>query len=112
MGDTKVPLQTGHLVLELVKLPPPRGDVERPEEELADPVLALSKEEAEDVPEEIPEDDPRTENAEWEKASRPFESTPSPHSAKAPLRESMDGVGDVISPDFCLTIPYVDIESL
>ena len=30
MGDTKVPLQTGHFVLELVKLPPPRGEVERP----------------------------------------------------------------------------------
>ena len=30
MGDTNVPLQTGHFVLELVKLPPPRGEVERP----------------------------------------------------------------------------------
>ena len=30
LGETKVPLQTGHLVLELVKLPPPRGEDERP----------------------------------------------------------------------------------
>lgn len=58
MGDTKVPLQTGHFVLELVKLPPPRGEVERPDEELAEPVLARSSEEAEDVAEDTPEDDP------------------------------------------------------
>lgn len=57
----KVPLQTGHLVLELVKLPPPRGDEERPDEELAEPVLALSREDAEDVAEETPEEEPRPE---------------------------------------------------
>jgi hypothetical protein len=34
LGDTKVPLQTGHFVLELVKLPPPRGDEERPAEKV------------------------------------------------------------------------------
>ena len=30
LGETKGPLQTGHFVLELVKLPPPRGEEERP----------------------------------------------------------------------------------
>jgi len=62
-GDTKVPLQTGHLVLELVKLPPPSGEEERPDEELAEPVLALSKDDAEadDVAEDTPEDDPNPE---------------------------------------------------
>lgn len=29
----------------------------------------------------------------------------SPQRASAPFKESMDGVGEVISPDFCLTIP-------
>lgn len=70
MGETKVPLHTGHLVFELVKLDPPRGEEERPEEELAEPVLALSKEDAEDVAEDTPEDDPRPEKP-WEKVSRP-----------------------------------------
>jgi len=67
LGDTKVPLQTGHLVLELVKLPPPKGEEERPDEELAEPVLARSKEEAEadDVADDTPEDDPIPENT-WE----------------------------------------------
>jgi len=62
-GDTNVPLQTGHFVLELVKLPPPRGDEERPDEELAEPVLALSKDDAEadDVADDTPEDDPNPE---------------------------------------------------
>jgi len=48
-------------VFELVKLPPPRGDEDRPEEELAEPVLALSREDAEDVAEDTPEEDPRVE---------------------------------------------------
>lgn len=63
MGETKAPLQTGHLVLELVKLPPPRGEEERPDVELAEPVLALSRDEAdeEDVAEDTPEDDPSPE---------------------------------------------------
>lgn len=56
-------MQTGHFVFELVKLPPPRGEEERPDVELAEPVLARSREEAEeeDVAEETPEDDPRPE---------------------------------------------------
>lgn len=104
LGETKVPLHTGHFVFELVKLPPPRGDEERPEEELAEPVLALSREDADDVAEETPEEDPSAEKP-WEKESSPWSLEASPHRARAPLRESMEGVGDVISPDFCLTIP-------
>jgi len=107
-GETKVPLHTGHLVLELVKLPPPSGEEERPDEELADPVLARSKEEAEEVAEETPEDDPMPDDPKppWEpKVSRPWSLLASPHRASAPFKESMDGVGDVISPDFCLTMP-------
>lgn len=64
LGETNAPLQTGHFVLELVKLPPPSGDDERPEVELAEPVLALSRDDAEDdddVADETPEDDPRPE---------------------------------------------------
>lgn len=64
MGETKGPLQTGHFVLELVKLPPPRGEEERPEVELAEPVLARSRDEAEEedeVAEDTPEDEPRPE---------------------------------------------------
>jgi len=66
-GDTKVPLHTGHFVLELVKLPPPRGEEERPDEELAEPVLALSSDDAEadEVAEDTPEDDPNPEKT-WE----------------------------------------------
>lgn len=54
-------------MLELVKLPPPSGEEERPDEELAEPVLALSKDEAEadDVAEDTPEDDPNPEKT-WE----------------------------------------------
>lgn len=50
-------------MLELVKLPPPSGEEERPDEELAEPVLALSKDDAEadDVAEDTPEDDPNPE---------------------------------------------------
>ena len=53
--------------MELVKLPPPKGEEERPDEELAEPVLARSKEEAEadDVADDTPEDDPIPENT-WE----------------------------------------------
>lgn len=91
-------------MLELVKLPPPRGDEERPDDELADPVLALSSEDADDVPDDTPEDDPRAENP-CENESSPWSLLPSPHRARAPFRESIEGVGDVISPDFCLTIP-------
>lgn len=36
---------------------PPRGDVDSPEEELADPVLALSSDEDEEVAEDTPEDE-------------------------------------------------------
>ena len=68
-------------MLELVKLPPPKGVVDRPEEELADPVLALFNEAAEDVADDTP-------------------SSPSPQGARAPFRESMEGVGGVIFPDF------------
>jgi hypothetical protein len=63
-GETKDPLQTGHFVLELVKLPPPSGEEERPDVELAEPVLALSSDEAEEedeVAEETPEEEPRPE---------------------------------------------------
>lgn len=60
MGDTNGPKQIGHFVLELwVKAPPPRGEEDKPEVELADPVLALSSDEADedDVPDDTPEDD-------------------------------------------------------
>jgi len=57
LGETKVELQTGHLVLEEVKLLPPSGDVDRPEVLLAEPVLALSREAAEELPEETPEEE-------------------------------------------------------
>jgi hypothetical protein len=96
------------LVLELVKLPPPRGEEDRPDEELAEPVLARSKEEAEEVADETPEEDPMPEDPKppWEpKVSRPWSLLASPQSAKAPFNESIEGVGDVISPDFCLTMP-------
>ena len=64
-----------------MKLLPPKGEVDRPEEELADPVLALFIEAAEDVADGTP-------------------SSPSLQGARAPFRESMEGVGEVISPDF------------
>ena len=77
----------------------------RPEEDPADPVLALSRDDADEVPDETPEDDL------WparlcEKGSREW-SPASPHRTRAPFRESMEGVGELISPDFCLTIPWV-----
>ena len=53
-----------------------------------------------------PEDDPMPDDPKppWEpKVSRPWSLLASPHRASAPFKESMDGVGDVISPDFCLT---------
>lgn len=89
--------------MELVKLPPPRGDEERPEDELAEPVLALSKDEAEadEVAEDTPDEEPMPEKT-CEKFSSPWSGAS--QRASAPLRESMEGVGDVISPDFCLTI--------
>jgi len=108
LGETNVPLHTGHLVFELVKLPPPNGDEERPDEELAEPVLALSKDDADEVADDTPEEDPMPEdpNPPWDpKVSRPWSLLPSPHKARAPFRESIEGVGDVISPDFCLTMP-------
>lgn len=92
---------TPHLLVELVNTPPDKGEEDKPDEDPADPVLCLSMDEADDVPEEMPEDDlcpPR----EWEKASRTWSS---PHRANAPFRESIEGVGELISPDFCLTIP-------
>jgi len=95
-------------VLELVKLPPPRGEEERPDDELADPVLALSKEEADEVAEETPEEDPMPEDPKPPcdpNVSSPWSLLASPHKARAPFNESIEGVGDVISPDFCLTMP-------
>ena len=53
-----------------------------------------------------PEEDPMPEEPKppWEpKVSRPWSLLASPQSAKAPFKESIEGVGDVISPDFCLT---------
>ena len=53
-----------------------------------------------------PEDDPMPDDPKppWEpNVSRPWSLLASPHRASAPFKESMDGVGDVISPDFCLT---------
>ena len=53
-----------------------------------------------------PEEDPMPEdpNPPWDpKVSRPWSLLPSPQRARAPFRESIEGVGDVISPDFCLT---------
>lgn len=50
-------MQTEHFVLQLVKFPPPRGEVDKPELELAEPVLALSREEDDDVAEDTPEDE-------------------------------------------------------
>merc|ERR1719362_453687 len=55
-----------------------------------------------------PEEDPMPEEPKppWEpKVSRPWSLLASPQSAKAPFKESIEGVGDVISPDFCLTMP-------
>jgi hypothetical protein len=76
-----------------------------PDDELAEPVLARSSDEAEDVAEETAEE-PRPEEKPCEYPSRPW-SLPalSPQRASAPLSESMEGVGDAISPDFCLTMP-------
>ena len=60
-----------------------------------------------------PEEDPMPEdpNPPWEpKVSRPWSLLASPQMvARAPLRESIEGVGDVISPDFCLTWDQVEI---
>lgn len=74
-----------------------------PEDELAEPVLALSKDEAEadEVAEDTPDEEPMPEKT-CEKFSSPWSGAS--QRASAPLRESMEGVGDVISPDFCLTI--------
>jgi len=100
LGETKVELQTGHLVLEDVKLFPPNGDVDRPEVLLAEPVLALSREAAEELPEETPEEEKAC-----GKVSNPWSELS--QRARAPLRLSMEGVGELISPDFCLTIPLL-----
>lgn len=50
-------------MLELVNAPPPRGEEERPEVELAEPVLALSKDDADDdeVAEDTPDEEPTPE---------------------------------------------------
>ena len=79
-----------------------------PEVELAEPVLALSKEDAEDeeVPEETPDDDPRPLKT-WEYVSRLWSLLS--HMASTPLRESILGVGDAISPDRCLTITILTL---
>lgn len=98
-----MPLQTGHFVFELVKLPP-RGEELKPDEELAEPVLARSRDEADEVAEDMPELEPRPEKP-WTKDSSPWPAWSSPHRARAPLRESIEGVGELISPLFCLTIP-------
>ena len=53
-----------------------------------------------------PEDDPMPDDPKppcEPNVSRPWSLLASPHRASAPFKESMDGVGDVISPDFCLT---------
>jgi hypothetical protein len=84
-------------LLEPTKLLPPSGEVERPEVELADPVLALSMEDEEEVADDTPEE----ENV-CGYASRPCSELS--QKARAPLRLSMEGVGDVMAPDFCLTI--------
>lgn len=57
LGVLKGELHTPHLWLELVKTPPERGEEDRPDEDPADPVLCLSMDDAEDVPEDIPEED-------------------------------------------------------
>ena len=57
-----------------------------------------------------PDEDPMPEDSKppWEpKVSRPWSLFASPQSAKAPFNESIEGVGDVISPDFCLTCTFV-----
>ena len=64
-------------------------------------MLARSKEDAEEVAEAEPMPDEKP----WENVSRPWSLLASPQSASAPLRESMEGVGEAISPDFCLTMP-------
>ena len=54
------------------------------------------------TPEEVPM--PEDPTPPWDpKVSRPWSLLPSPQRARAPFRESIEGVGDVISPDFCLT---------
>jgi len=56
-GCTNEELQTVHLLLEPTKLLPPNGEVDNPEVELAEPVLALSSDEEELVAEDTPEDE-------------------------------------------------------
>jgi len=56
-GCTNEELQTVHLLLEPTKLLPPSGEVDKPEVELAEPVLALSSDEEELVAEDTPEDE-------------------------------------------------------
>ena len=56
-GCTNEELQTVHLLLEPTKLLPPSGEVDNPEVELAEPVLALSSDEEELVAEDTPEDE-------------------------------------------------------
>ena len=53
-----------------------------------------------------PEEDPMPEDPKPPcdpNVSSPWSLLASPHKARAPFNESIDGVGDVISPDFCLT---------
>lgn len=57
MGETKKELHTAHFVLHPVKFPPPKGEVDKPEVELAEPVLALSMEDEEEVAEDTPEEE-------------------------------------------------------
>ena len=80
-----------------------------PDVELAEPVLALSRDEAEeeDVPEDTPDEDPRPLKT-WEYVSRLWSLLS--HMASTPLRESMLGVGDAISPDLCLTITLLTLQ--
>ena len=64
-------------------------------------MLARSKEDAE----EAAEAEPMPEEKPWENVSCSL--LGSPQRASAPVRESMEGVGEVaISPDFCLTMPH------
>ena len=53
-----------------------------------------------------PEEDPMPEDPKPPcdpNVSSPWSLLASPHKARAPFNESIEGVGDVISPDFCLT---------
>jgi hypothetical protein len=46
-----------HLVLHPVKFPPPSGELDNPDVELADPVLALSIEDEDEVAEDTPDEE-------------------------------------------------------